>query len=165
MTARGNITRAALAVALVALAGILAWVGVTRPGSDQLFVALILGSALVALAAAGLLFVRRSIGATLAMIAAVLGAFWGLVLSICLFCGPQPLSAEAIALFVAAGLTFVLALVELVTLGLAWVAIAIIIAVLALGSSGNPLLLGILLVVAAVVAWLWFRQRRSQSGP
>jgi hypothetical protein len=165
MTTRGTLTRAALAVALLVLAGALAWVGVTRAGSDQLFVALILGSALVAVTAAGLLFVRRSIGATLAMVAALLGAFWGLVLSICLFCGPQPLSSEAIVVFVAAGLTFILALVELASLGLARVAIAIVGAVLVLGSWGNPLFLGILLVVVAVVAWLWFRQRGSRSGP
>jgi hypothetical protein len=86
MTTRGTITRAALAVALLALAVILAWVRVTRPSSDALFVALILVSALLALAAAGLLFVRRPIGATLALVAALFGAFWGLVLSICLFC-------------------------------------------------------------------------------
>ena len=103
MTTRGTITRAALAVALLVLAGALAWVGVTRATNGQLFVVLILVTALVALAAAGLLFVRRWIGATLGLVAALLGAFWGLVLSICLFCAPQPLSAEAIALFVAAG--------------------------------------------------------------
>jgi len=165
MTMRDTITRAALALALLGLAAILAWVGLTRAGSDQLFIVLILGSALVSLTAAGLLFVRRSIGAILAMIAALLGAFWGLVLSICLFCGPQPLSSEAIVVFVAAGLTFILAVVELTALGLARVAILIVVAVLALGSSGNPLLLGILLVVAAVVAWLWFRQRGARSGP
>ena len=165
MTRRGTIARAALAAALLALAVILAWVGMTRAGSDELFVALILVSALLALAAAALLFVRRSIGATLAMIAALLGAFWGLVPSICLFCGPQPLSGSAIVLFVAAGLTFMLALLELAALGLARVAIAIIVAVLALGSWGNPLFLGILLAIAAVVAWLWFRQRGSPSGP
>ncbi|OGO56220.1 MAG: hypothetical protein A2V84_05520 [Chloroflexi bacterium RBG_16_70_13] len=165
MTMQRTVARAALAVALLALAATLAWVGMTRAGSDELFVALILVSALVALAAAALLFVRRSIGATLAMIAALLGAFWGLVLSICLFCGPQPLSGEAIVIFVAAGLTFMLALVELATLGLARVAIAIIVAVLALGSLGNPLFLGVLLAIAAVVAWLWYRQRDSPSGP
>ena len=165
MTMQRTVARAALAVALLALAATLAWVGMTRAGSDELFVALILVSALVALAAAALLFVRRSIGATLAMIAALLGAFWGLVLSICLFCGPQPLSGEAIVIFVAAGLTFMLALVELATLGLARVAIAIIVSVLALGSLGNPLFLGVLLAIAAVVAWLWYRQRDSPSGP
>jgi hypothetical protein len=164
MTTRGTITRAALAVALLAMAVILAWVGMTRKGSDQLFVVLILVTVLVALAAAGLLFVRRWIGATLGLVAGLLGAFWGLVLSVCLFCAPQPLSAEAIALFVAAGLTFIVALTELVTLGLAPVAIAIIVVVLALGSSGNPLLLGILLVAAAVGIWLWFRRRGSGSG-
>jgi len=161
MTTRNAITRAALAVALLALAGILAWVGVTRASSGQLGAEPILLSALLALVAAGLLFIRRGIGATLAMVAALLGAFWALLLSFCLGCPPQPLSAEAIALFVTAGLTFLLALVELVTLGLAWVAIAIVVAVLVLG---NSLILAAVVVVAAVVGWLWLRRRKSGSG-
>jgi hypothetical protein len=164
MTTRSTITRAALALALLTLAGILIWVRVTRMSSGQPSDVPILLSALLALVAAGLLFVRRGIGAALAMVASLLGAFWGLLLSVCFLCPPEPLSAEAIALFVAAGLVFALAVVELVTIGLAWVAIAIVVVVFVVGSSFNPLVLGIGLVVAALVAWRMLKRRGSGSG-
>ncbi|OGN81045.1 MAG: hypothetical protein A2X23_10365 [Chloroflexi bacterium GWC2_73_18] len=165
MTTRSTITRAALALALLALAGILIWVGATRASNGQTTVAvLILLSALLPLAAAGLLFIRPGIGAALAIFAALLGAFWGLLLSFCLGCSPTPVSTESIALLVAAAAVFALALVELVTLGLAWVAIAIAVVVFALVFSSNLLILAAGLVVAAVVAWLMFRRRGSGSG-
>ena len=163
MTTRSTFTRAALAVALLVLAGILVWVGATRAENGTAGGILSLVSALLALVAAAFLFIRRGIGATLAIVAGLLGALFALVLSVCFLCSPQPpLSAEAIALFVAAVVILALAVVELKTLGLAWVAIAIGVAVLAFSGTLGMLVAG--LVVAAVVARWVLRRRRSGSG-
>lgn len=159
---RGTITRTALAVALLVLAGLIGWVGLTR-GTNQPVVVLI--AALLPVAAAGLLFVRRAIGSTLAVIAALLGAIVGLLLSVCFLCPQQPpLGPEAIALYVSALVIYVLALIELRTLGLVWVGLAIPVVILAL--SGNQLFIAVgLIAIAAAVIWLLVRRRRSGGGP
>jgi LPXTG-motif cell wall-anchored protein len=157
---RGTITRTALAAALLVLAGLIVWVGLTRTSSDRL--GIVLATVLLPLLAAALLLIRRDIGATLAIFAALLGAFYGLVLSICILCPPPPLSAEAIALWVTALAIYLLALLELRTLGLLWVALVIPVAIIAL--SGNVIFIAVGLVVAAIVVWLLVKRRRSRSG-
>lgn len=159
---RGTITRTALAVALLVLAGLIAWVGLTRASSQPVIVLI---AALLPVVAAGMLFVRRAIGSTLAVIAALLGAIVGLLLSVCFLCPQQPpLSPEAIALYVTALVIYALALIELRTLGLVWVGLAIPIVILAL--SGNQLFIAVgLIAVAAAVIWLLVRRRRSGGGP
>ncbi|MDQ2966527.1 MAG: hypothetical protein M3R57_11845 [Chloroflexota bacterium] len=158
---RGTIMRSALAVALFGLAGLIGWVGLTR-GSNQPVIVLI--AALLPVAAAGLLFVRRALGSTLAVIAALVGALVGFLLSVCILCPAQPpLSAEAVALYVTALVIYVLALIELRTLGLVWVGLAVPVVILAL--SGNQIFIAVaLLVIAVAVVWLWLRRRRSGRG-
>jgi LPXTG-motif cell wall-anchored protein len=160
--ARGTITRSLLAVALLVLAGLIIWVGLTRADSSQLGVVLL--SVLLPVAAAGLLFVRRSIGATVAVFAALLGAVYGFLLSVCLFCPPPPLSPEAVAIFATSAVIYALALLELRTLGLVWVGIAIPVAILALSGNQIFIVIGILMVVA-LVAWWVLRRRRSANEP
>jgi len=63
-----------LAVALLVLAGVFTWVAVTRANSGQPGAGASLLSALLPLVAAGLLFIRRGVGATLAIFAALLGS-------------------------------------------------------------------------------------------
>ena len=162
MPQRGTITRSLLAVALLVLAGLIIWVGLTRADSSQLGVVLL--SVLLPVVAAGLLFVRRSIGATVAVLAALLGAVYGFLLSVCLFCPPPPLSPEAVAIFATSAVIYALALLELRTLGLVWIGIAIPVAILAL--SGNQIFIaGALLAVAVVVIWLLIRGRRRGNAP
>jgi hypothetical protein len=159
--ARGTITRTALAVALLVLAGLIVWVGLTRAHSDQLGV--VVATVLLPLVAAGMLLVRRGVGATLAVFAALLGAFYGFILSICILCPPPPLSAEAIALWVTALAIYLLALLELRTLGLLWVALVIPVAIVAL--SGNVVFIAVGLVVAVIVVWLLVKRRSSANAP
>ena len=157
MTTR-SMTRVALAVGLCALAGVLIWVGMARASSGQTGTVPLLLFALVPLAAAGLLFIRRGFGAALAVIAALLAAGVGIGLSMF-----APLSTESIAILVAALGVFVLALVELLAVGLAWVGVAILVAVFVLLFSSNPPILVAGLVVIGVVAWLALRRRGSRS--
>lgn len=159
--ARGTITRSLLAVALLVLAGLIIWVGLTRSTSQPAIVFL---SALLPVVAAGLLFVRRSLGATVAVFAALLGALYGFLLSVCILCPPPPLSVEAVAIFVASAVIYALALLELRTLGLVWVAIAVPVAILAL--SGNQIFIVVgLVMVLALVGWRILRRRRSATEP
>jgi hypothetical protein len=159
VTTGSNVTRNALALALVVLAGLMAWVVTTRAATGQPVVLLL---AVLPVVATVLLFVRRGIGATLAVVAALAGALFGLLLSICILCPAQPpLSPEAIALFATALVVFVLAVVELRTLSLAWVAVAIVVVVLAFSGTVGIIVAG--LIVAAAVVWLLLSRRRSAS--
>jgi hypothetical protein len=162
MTTRGTVSRAALAAALLVLAGILIWIGVTRFTTGATGTEYLLGSALLPLAAAGLLFRRRGMGAGLAVVAALLGALVGVGLSFCL-CS-APLKTESIALLVASLAVFVLALVELLTLRLAWVAAAIVIGVFVLLFPGYWSIFAVGLVIVGLVVWLLIRRRGSGSG-
>jgi len=156
---RGSITRTALAVALIVLAGLIGWVGLTRASNQPVIV---LSAALFPVAAAGLLFVRRAVGSALAVIAAILGALVGLLLSVCFLCPQQPpLSPEAIALYVTALVIYLLALIELRTLGLVWVGLAIPVGILAL--SGNQLFIAVALIAAAAVVVGLILKRRRQG--
>jgi hypothetical protein len=156
---RGTVTRGALTVALLVLAGLIVWVVLTRAVTDQRGILLL--AALLPIVAAGLLFVRRAIGATLAVIAAFIGALFGFLLSICVLCPVQPpLSAEAIALFVTALVILALAVVELRTLRVGWVIVPIVIVVLALANN----FIGVGVVVAAVIVWLLVRRLRPGRG-
>lgn len=160
VSTRGTITRGALTAALLVLAGLMVWVVLTRAAADQRGIPLL--AALLPIAAAGLLFVRRAIGATVAVLAALLGALFGFLVSICVLCPAQaPLSAEAIALFVTALVILVLAVVELRTLRVGWVIVPIVIGVLALANN----FIGVAVVVAAVIVWLLVRRLRSGNGP
>jgi len=158
---RGTITRTALAVALLLLAGLIGWVGLTR-GSNQ--PAILLIAVLLPVAAAGLLFVHRAIGSALAVIAALVGALFAFLLSVCILCPEQPpLSPEAIALYLIALVIYVLALIELRTLGLVWVGLAVPVAILAL--SGNQIFIALgLLALVVLVVLLITRRRRSGGG-
>jgi hypothetical protein len=158
---RGTITRTALAVALLVLAGLIGWVGLTR-GSNQPVILVV--AALVPVAAAGLLFVRRAIGTTLAVFASLVGALFGFLLSVCILCPAQPpLGPEAIALYVTSLAIYVLALIELRALGLVWVGLAVPVVILAL--SGNQIFIAVALIAAAAgVIWLLVRRRRSRNG-
>lgn len=159
--ARGTITRSLLAVALLVLAGLIIFVGYSRPSGQPAVVFL---SALLPVAAAGLLFVRRSIGATVAILAALLGALYGFLLSVCILCPPPPLSPEAVGLFVVSAVIYALALLELRTLGLVWIGLAVPVAILAL--SGNVVFIAVGLVMAAVlIGWRLIRRRRSVGEP
>jgi hypothetical protein len=159
VSTRGTITRGALTVALLVLAGLIVWVVLTRAVTDQRGILLL--AALLPIVAAGFLFVRRAIGATLAVIAALIGALFGFLLSICVLCPvQQPLSAEAIALFVTALVILALAVVELRTLRVGWVIVPIVIGVLALANN----FIGVGVVVAAVIVWLLVRRLRSGRG-
>jgi hypothetical protein len=156
---RGTVTRAALAAALLVLAGLIAWVGATRAASGQNLV--VFGAALLPVVAAALLAVRPAIGATLAVFAALLGALFAFLLSICILCPQQPpLSVEAIAFLVAALVILALAVVELRSLRLGWVLVPI--AVVFFVVANNYIAVGI--VLAAVVVWLLVRRLRSRSG-
>jgi hypothetical protein len=160
VSTRSTITRGALTAALLVLAGLIVWVVLTRSVGDQRVILLL--SALLPVVAAGLLFVRRAIGATLAVIAALLAALFGFLLSFCFLCPAQPpLSAEAIALFVTALVILALAVVELRTLRVGWVIVPIVIVVLVLANN----LIGVAVVVAAVIVWLLVRRLRSGRGP
>ena len=159
--ARGTITRSLLAVALLVLAGLIIFVGLTRSTSQP---TLVYVSALLPVAAAGLLYVRRSIGAAIAVLAALLGALYGFLLSVCILCAPPPLSPEAIAIFVTAAVIYALALLELRTLGLVWVGLAVPVTILALSGNQVFIIVGIVMV-AALVAWVILRRRRSGSEP
>jgi hypothetical protein len=157
---RGTITRTALAVALLVLAGLIGWVGLTG-GSNQPVIVVLL--ALVPVAAAGLLFVRRAIGSTLAIVAALVGALFGFLVSVCILCPQQaPLSPEAIGLYVTSLAIYVLALIELRTLGLVWVGLAVPVLILAL--SGNQIFIAVALLAAAVVVVRLLIRRRRRGG-
>jgi len=159
VSTRSTITRGALTAALLVLAALIVWVVATRAVGDQRVILLL--SALLPVVAAGLLFVRRAIGATLAVIAALLGAVFGFLLSICVLCPTQPpLSAEAIALFVTALVILALAVIELRTLRVGWVIIPIVVVILVLANN----YIGVGVVVAAVVVWLLVRRLRSGRG-
>lgn len=156
---RGTITRALLAVALLVLAGLIAWVGATRAASGQNLV--VFGAALLPVVAAALLAVRPGIGATLAVFAALLGALFAFLLSICILCPEQPpLSVEAIALLVAALAIFALAVIELRSLRLGWVLVPI--AVVFFVVANNYIAVGVILAV--VVVWLLVGRLRSGGG-
>jgi hypothetical protein len=161
MTTRSTVTPAALAVALIALAGVLIWVGVTQATGGRSGTVPSLALAVLPLVAAWLLFKRPAVGATLAVVAALLGAGAGLVLNFCL-CPMPPLGPEFVALFVAAALAFALALLQLVTLGLGWFVLAILVALLAI--SGTVGIVAAAILVAAAVIWLLVRRRRSGGG-
>jgi len=161
MTSR-TVSRSALAVALLALAGLLIWVGMTRFATGQAGTEYLLGSALLPLAAAVLLFRRRGLGAGLAVAAALLGALLGVGLSFCL-CS-APLKTESIALLVASLAVFVLSLVELLTLRLAWVALAIVIGAFVVLFPGYWSIVAAGLVIVGLVVWLLVRRRGSGSG-
>jgi len=122
VTQRARIARAALAVALLALTGVSAWVGVSRATSGQGGAPALLIAGLLPLATAGLLFVRPRLGAGLAVVAALVGAVSGIPLSFCL-CG-APLSDSSIALLVASGVVLAVGIVTLLVLGMTWVLIA-----------------------------------------
>lgn len=157
---RGTITRTALAVALLVLAGLIVWVGLTRSTAQP---AVLFLSALLPAVAAALLFVRRGVGTALAVVAALLGALYGFLLSVCILCPAPPLSAEAVAIYVTAAVIYALALLELRTLGLVWIAILIPVAILAL--SGNQIFIAVAVVIAAVVVLRFLiRRRRPDSG-
>ena len=162
MTTPQTIVRAALAAALVALAGVLMWVAVTQAtgGRSAALPSFVIG--LMPLVAVWLLFKRPVIGATLAVVAAVLGAGLAFVLNFCL-CPMPPLPTEFVALYIVALVVLVLAVLELVLLGYAWLAIVLLLAGLAL--TGNPILIGAGVVIAGVIIWLLLRRRRSASPP
>jgi hypothetical protein len=161
MTTRRTLTRAALAVALLVLAGVFGWVALARESSDLSGVVPGVVPAVLALVAARLLFTRPAIGAILAILVALLGAGLAVALNLCL-CPTPPLGPAFVALVVAAAVVFALALLELATLGFAWLAIAILIALAAL--SGIVGVIAVLLLIAASIAWRLFRRRRSGSG-
>ena len=161
MSTRGTVTRVALAVALAGLAGAFIWVGQTRASSGQPGAVPSLLLALVPLVAARLLFVRPGVGATLAVLAALLGAGLAFGLNFCL-CSMPPLGPEFVALYVAAAAVLAVALVELVTLGMAWFAIVVLVALMAL--AGTVGLIAAVVLVAALVAWRRIRRRGSGSG-
>jgi hypothetical protein len=156
---RGTITRSLLAVALLVLAGLIAWVGATRAASGQNLI--VFGAALLPVVAAALLAVRPGIGATVAVVAALLGALFAFLLSICVLCPQQPpLSVEAIAFLVAALVIFGLAVIELRSLRLGWVLVPI--AVVFFVVAGNYIAVGVILAV--VIVWLLVRRLRSGGG-
>jgi hypothetical protein len=136
-------------------------VGLTR-GSNQPVIIVV--AALLPVAAAGLLFVSRAIGTTLAVLAALVGALVGFLLSVCILCPQQPpLGLEAIALYVTAVVIYVLALIELRTLGLVWIGLAVPVLIVAL--SGNQLFIAVgLIAVAAAIVWAFLRRRRPGGG-
>ncbi len=160
MSTRGTITRAALAVALGLLAGAFIWVAVTQSTSGRSGTVPSLVLAVLPVVAAWLLFRRPAVGATLGVVAAVLGAGVAFVLNFCL-CPMPPLGPEFVALYVAAGVVFVLALLQLVTLGMGWFALAILVALLAISGTVGIVVGGLLL--AATVALRILRRRRSES--
>lgn len=167
MATHKTIIRVALAAALLVLAGVFIWVGVTRsakgPGGE-----VILAAALLPLAAAGLLSVRRdrgsalaALGTTLAIVVAPIAALIGYGISFCMC--QAPLSAESIALMAVAAAVFPLAVADIALVGLVWIAIVIAVAVLA--SSGTVGLIAAGIIVAAAVAWLIVKARRSAPPP
>jgi len=162
MPTRRTITRAALAAALLALAGVLGWVGVTRQTTGQPGALPALLVALLPLAAAGLLFRRPVLGATLAVLAALLGAGVALALTFCL-CPMPPLAAEFMALYAAALAVLGLALLELVRLGLAWFALVIVVVVLTFAGSVGVVVAG-LIVAGLIGRWMLQRRRLGAAG-
>ena len=161
MPTRRTITRAALAAALLALAGVLGWVGVTRQTTGQPGALPALLVALLPLAAAGLLFRRPVLGATLAVLAALLGAGVALALTFCL-CPMPPLAAEFMALYAAALAVLGLALLELVRLGLAWFALVIVVVLTFAGSVG--VVVAGLIVAGLIGRWMLQRRRLGAAG-
>jgi hypothetical protein len=165
ITTRRKIMRAALIVALLVLTAVLAWVAWTKLSTGQGGAQLVLPVALLSLAAAGLLFLRRNRGGvlailagTLAIFAALFGALVGLALSYCVLCSPQPpLSAESVALWVVAVVVLALVLADLASLGLLWVVIAIAVPILVL--AGGVGIVAAAVLVAAVVLWLILKRR------
>jgi hypothetical protein len=156
MVTRDNVTRFALAAALVGLAATIGWVGLTRPDNNA--PAVWFGAALVPLATAGLLFIRPAAGAALAVVAALLGAFMGLVLQFCLFCPTVPtLTAGGIALYAVSAVVLALSVIELRSRGLAWVAVVILVAAMLL--ANNFLAAG--LIVTLAIAWFVVQRRRA----
>ena len=160
MPTRRTIARVALAAALLALAGVLGWVAGTRQTTGQPGALPVLLVALLPLAAAGLVFRRPVVGAILAVLAALLGAGVALALTFCL-CPMPPLALEFVALYTAALVVFGLALLELVALGLAWLAIVIVVVVLAFAGTVGIVVAG-LLVVALIARW---KLQRRRLGP
>jgi len=156
-----TVLRAALVVALLGQAAALAWIALMPTFAGQPGV--LLAIALVPVVAAGLLFVRRGLGATLAVVASLLGGLIGYILSVCFMCGtPTPAPPEALALDVASVAVFALALLELRALRLGWVIIPIAIVFLVL--ANNPIAAG-LVVAAAVVLLLVRRRGQQKEGP
>jgi hypothetical protein len=161
VTQRARIARAALAVALLALTGVSAWVGVSRATSGQGGAPALLIAGLLPLATAGLLFVRPRLGAGLAVVAALVGAVSGIALSFCLCAAP--LSDSSIALLVASGAVLAVGIVTLLMLGMTWVVIGIPLVPLVILFSGNPFVLLAGVVVVGAVTWLVLRRRRAAA--
>jgi hypothetical protein len=154
-----TVTRAALVVALLGQAAALAWIALMPTFAGQ--PGALLAIALVPVVAAGLLFVRRGLGAILAVVASLVGGLIGYFFSVCFMCGTQmPIPPEGLALDVASVLVFGLALVELRGLRLGWVLIPIAVVFLVL--ANNPIAVG--LVVAAAVVLVLVRRRRQETG-
>lgn len=65
-------------------------------------------------------------------------------------------------LYVAAAVVLALALVQLVTLGMAWFAVVVLVALMAL--AGTVGLIAAVVLVAALIAWRRIRRRGSGSG-
>lgn len=109
MATRKTVIRDALAVALLVLAGVLGWVGVTRAGTA---VPVLSVMAILPLAAAVLLYVRRGVGVTLAVLAALLAALLVYAMNFCFLVCNQQFSADSAALLVVAVVVLALAVVH-----------------------------------------------------
>jgi hypothetical protein len=162
-TTLSTVSRAGLTAALLALAGILGWIGVTRStGGGGGVALLLLLVAVLPLAAAGLLYVRRGVGSALAILAAVVGALVGVGLSFCLCAAP--LKPESIALLIGSLAVLIFALADLQARGLGLLAIVIAAVIFVFTFSSNLPILAAGLVVAAAVAWVLLRRRRPAGG-
>lgn len=107
-----NMRRAILAIGLIALAGLLAWVAFTpASGTGQ---AVILGVAAFTLVSAGLLFVWRRVAIVLAALAGAAGFLFGAVLAGLSGFGGQPATLEVVAvIWLGAGVA-IFAVIDLV---------------------------------------------------
>jgi hypothetical protein len=153
------VTRSALVAALLGQGGVLIWIAVQPTFAGQ--PALLIAIGLAPLLAAGLLFVRRGIGAALALVASLIGGLIGLFLSACFLCGSQvPAPPEAIALVVASMVGLGLALLEITRHGPRWVIVPIAVVLVVLANN----LIGAGLVVAAAILWLLVKRRSERAG-
>jgi hypothetical protein len=156
-----TVLRAALVVALLGQAAALAWIALMPTFAGQ--PATLLAIASLPVVAAGLLIVRRGLGAALAVVASLIGGLIGYFFSVCFMCGsPQPIPPVAIAIDVASVLVLVLALLELRALRLGWVIIPIAIVFLIL--ANNPIAAA-LVVVVAIVLLVTRRRAQQKEGP
>ena len=112
MSGIASVVRAVLLLALVALTIVLAWIGAVGVMNGAPGRGIVLGLALAPALALIVRLAKGRLGSVLAVLVAIVSALVGVALSFCLC--PAPLSAESVAILVAAAIVGGVAVIDIV---------------------------------------------------